>query len=68
MLEDIITTIKYHKAANDIPFLVVDNAQIVEVEGVNSWDETKKLVVVSPALSRLAIELDICVLLLLQIL
>lgn len=66
-LEDIITTTKYHKAANDIAFLVVDNAQIVEVNGVNNWDETKKLVVVSPALSRMAIELDIWVLLLSQI-
>jgi len=66
-LEDIVTTTKYHKALNDISFLVVDNAQIVDVDGVNFWDETKKLVTISPRLSRLAIELDIWVLLLSQI-
>lgn len=66
-LDDIVTTTKYHKAINDISFLVVDNAQIVGVDGVNPWDETKKLVTISPRLSRLAIELDIWVLLLSQI-
>lgn len=66
-LEDIITTTKYHKAANDISFLIVDNAQIVSVEGINSWEEKKKLVTISPALSRLAIEHDLWVLLLSQI-
>lgn len=66
-LDDIVTTTKYHKAINDISFLMVDNAQIVDVDGVNFWDETKKLVTISPRLSRLAIELDIWVLLLSQI-
>lgn len=66
-LNDIVTTTKYHKAVNDISFLVVDNAQIVDVDGINFWDETQKLVTISPRLSRLAIELDIWVLLLSQI-
>jgi len=66
-LEDIVTTAKYHKAMNDISFLIVDNAQIVEVDGLRFDYEKKRIVTISDRLRKLAIEEDIWVLMLSQI-